>query len=98
MTEAGRVARRGATLFVFTFSRHTLPEDAEPVPGESFVFTQFSGEPQCFLTAAQLVAELATAGFEPDPRLALRELNRRQPGALQTVGPPVIYEGAFRRT
>ena len=53
--EAARVARVGAGLFVFTFSRHTLPPSAVPVQGESFVFTQFSGEPQCFLTTEQLV-------------------------------------------
>ena len=47
VAEAARVARPGASLFVFTFSRHTLPPDAEPVPGERFVFTQFSGQPQC---------------------------------------------------
>jgi len=34
--EAARVARRGAGLFVFTFSRNTFPPDTEPVPGESF--------------------------------------------------------------
>lgn len=93
--EASRVARPGALLFVFTFSRHTLREDAAPVAGESFVFTQFSGEPQCFLTEDQLVAELGGAGFDADPWLPLRELNRR-PGAFQT-GAPVIYEGLFRR-
>jgi len=92
--EASRVARPGAPLFVFTFSRHTLPDDAAPVAGESFVFTQFSGEPQCFLTEQQLVTELADAGFHADPSLPLREHNRR-PGGLPT-GAPVIYEGLFR--
>lgn len=94
--EASRVARPGALLFVFTFSRHTLRQDAVPVAGESFVFTQFSGEPQCFLTQDELVAEMAGAGFDADPSLPLRELNRR-PGSLQT-GAPVFYEGAFRRS
>src|SRR3970040_2294157 len=56
--ETARVAKPGAGLFVFTFSRHTLPPQTEGVVGEPFVFTQFSGEPQCFLTEAQLVAEL----------------------------------------
>lgn len=51
--EAARVARPGASVFVFTFSRHTLPAEATPVAGETFVFTQFSGAPQCFLTEAQ---------------------------------------------
>jgi ubiquinone/menaquinone biosynthesis C-methylase UbiE len=94
--EASRVARAGAPLFVFTFSRHTLPDDARPVPGESFVFTQFSGEPQCFLTAEQLVAETTAAGFEPEPSSPLRELNR-PPDGLRAGGGPVIYEGVFRR-
>lgn len=94
--EAARVARPGCWLFLFTFSRHTLAETAQPVPGESFVFTQFSGQPQCFLTAEQVVAELAVAGFEPDESLPLRELNRPSAGALLERGSPVIYEGLFR--
>lgn len=93
--EASRVARPGALLFVFTFSRHTLPAGAAPVPGEPFVFTQFSGEPQCFLTAEQLATELAAAGFAREPSHPLRELNRPR-GALLTSGAPVIYEGVFR--
>ena len=96
VTEAARVARTGAALFVFTFSRHTLPPSAEPVAGETFVFTQFSGAPQCFLTEAQLVAELGAVGFSPDPELPLRELNRPPQGSLHTGGGPVIYEGGFR--
>jgi len=92
--EAARVARPGAGLFLFTFSRHTLPPQAAPIPGEPFVFTQFSGEPQCFLTGEQIAAELALAGFTPDPALPLRELNR--PAGLQAATGPVIYEGAFR--
>jgi SAM-dependent methyltransferase len=95
--EAARVAAPGAPLFVFTFSRHTLPPDAEPVVGESFVFTQFSGEPQCFLTGKQLATELTAAGFVPDEAIPLRELNRPAAGALPTRGAPVIYEGVFRR-
>lgn len=93
--EAARVARPGAALFIFTFSRHTLPPDAAPVAGETFVFTQFSGAPQCFLTAQQLIDELRAAGFEADPTFSLREHNRPAPG-LRTAGGPVIYEGAFR--
>ena len=96
VAEAARVATPGAPLFVFTFSRHTLEPEAHPVPGERFVFTQFSGRPQCFLTEEELVTELQDAGFDPEPGLSIREYNRRQPGALvqQT---PVIYEGVFRR-
>ena len=97
LSEAARVARPGAGLFVFTFSRNTLPADARPVVGEPFVFTQFSGEPQCFLTDEQLIAELGAVGFVPDPAVPLTEHNR-QGRALLRAGPPVIYEAAFRRT
>ncbi len=96
VAEAARVAALGADLFVFTFSRHTLPDRAEPVAGESFVFTHFSGEPQCFLTEDQLVSELRTAGFSPDPEVPIQELNRRAPGVLVAGPAPVIYQGAFR--
>ncbi|MGE5836475.1 MAG: class I SAM-dependent methyltransferase [Acidobacteriota bacterium] len=96
MAEASRVARPGAPLFLFTFSRHTLARNAAPIAGESFVFTQFSGRPQCFLTAEQIVTELTNAGFTEDPDYPLRELNR-PPGGLPATGPPVIYEGVFRR-
>ena len=95
--EAARVARPGCALFLFTFSRNTLPGTAEPLDGESFVFTQFSGQPQCFLTEEQLVTELAACGFDPDPSLPLRELNRPSKGALRTSTAPVIYEGLFQR-
>ena len=94
--EAARVAKPDAALFVFTFSRNTLPPDAEPVTGEPFVFTQFSGQPQCFLTEAQLLSELGEAGFASDSAVPLREYNRRPPGVVST-GAPVIYEAAFRR-
>ena len=96
--EAARVARPGAGLFVFTFSRTTLPPQTEPVPGEPFVFTQFSGQPQCFLTEDQLIRELDVAGFTPDPGVPLGERNRPEPGKLHTGAVPVIYEGAFRYT
>jgi SAM-dependent methyltransferase len=94
--EAARVARPGAGLFVFTFSRNTFPAETQPVAGESFVFTQFSGQPQCFLTEAQLFAELAAVGFTPDPGVPLTEYNRPQPGSLTRGTTPVIYEAAFR--
>jgi 2-polyprenyl-6-hydroxyphenyl methylase/3-demethylubiquinone-9 3-methyltransferase len=96
VAEAVRVARPGAGLFVFTFSRRTLPAEARPVAGEAFVFTQFSGEPQCFLTEAQLVSELRAAGFDLPPGGAVAELNRPRPGGL-CPGGPVIHEGVFRR-
>jgi SAM-dependent methyltransferase len=97
LREAARVARPGAGLFVFTFSRNTLPADARPVSGEPFVFTEFSGQPQCFLTEEQLFAELEDAGFAPDPGVPLTEYNRPPAGILRGGGPPVIYEAAFRR-
>jgi SAM-dependent methyltransferase len=97
LREAARVARQDCALFVFTFSRHTLPDTAQPLDGQPFVFTQFSGEPQCFLTAEQLVTELAACGFSPDPSLPIRELNRPPQGALCISSAPVIYEGLFRR-
>jgi len=95
--EAARAAKKGAALFVFTFSRNTLPDAADPVLGEDFVFTQFSGQPQCFLTEEQLIAELGAEGFELDPRVPLREHNRPKPGALRGPMGPVIYEAAFRK-
>ena len=96
VAEAARVGRPGAGLFVFTFSRATLPPGDQPLPGEAFVFTQFAGEPQCFLTEAELVEELFRAGFEKDPPGPLTEHNRPVPGRTLTRGGPVIYEGTFR--
>ncbi len=95
--EAARVAKPGAGLFVFTFSRHMLPDDTAPVPGERFAFTQFSGRPQCFLTERQLLDELSDAGFAPDPAVPLREHNRPAAAIVRVVSVPVLYEGAFRR-
>ena len=95
--EAARVLTPGGGLFLFTFSRHTLPPDTQVVLGESFVFTQFSGEPQCFLTEPQLLGELRAGGFVPDRDVPLRELNRPRAGMLATAGTPVIYEAVFRR-
>lgn len=96
--EAARVARPGAALFVFTFSRTTLVPTAQPVAGESFIFTQFSGLPQCFLTHDQLLSELGDAGFTLADAVALRELNRPRAGTLTGRGAPVVYEAAFRLT
>jgi SAM-dependent methyltransferase len=96
--EAARVAAPGAALFVFTFSRSTLAADVRPVPGEPFVFTEFSGRPQCFLTEDQLMSELGAGGFTPEPAVPLTEYNRPAPGRLRTAGPPVIYEAGFRYT
>lgn len=96
--EAARVSAASARLFVFTFSRRTLAEDARPVAGETFVFTQFSGHPQVFLTRGQLFEELRGAGFAEDPDLPLRELNAPPPGQFRMGGAPVIFEAGFRFT
>ena len=62
-----------------------------------FVFTQFAGEPQCFLTEVQLTEELLGAGFEKNPPGPLTEYNRPLAGRTLTQSGPVIYEGTFRR-
>ena len=97
LDEAARVARPGAGLFVFTFARHTLPAETVPVAGESFVFTQFSGGPQCFLTEQQLDAELCRAGFARDSTVPFHEYNLPTPGGLPAGKMPVIFEASFRR-
>jgi ubiquinone/menaquinone biosynthesis C-methylase UbiE len=97
IAEAARVARPGSGLFLFTFSRATLAADAAPLPGQSYAFTQFAGEPQCFLTEDQLGEELLRAGFEKDPPGRLTERNRPLGGRSLVRSGPVIYEGTFRR-
>jgi len=97
LREAARAARPGAALFVFTFSRNTLPPEALAVTGEPFVFTQFSGSPQCFLTQGQLIDELEAAGFYQEPSFSINEYNRPPNGKKQTRKMPAIYEGIFRR-
>lgn len=97
LDEAARVAKPGAGLFVFTFSRNTFPAQTTPVAGEPFVFTQFSGELQSFLTEAQLNAELRRVGFARDPGVPFHEYNLPKPGMLPAGKAPVIYEAAFRR-
>lgn len=96
--EAARVAAPGAALFVFTFSRDTLPPAATAEAAQRFVFTQFSGQPQVFLTQAQLTAEMRAAGFSADPAFTARELNRPPRGQARVGGAPVILEAAFRFT
>jgi SAM-dependent methyltransferase len=94
--EAARVAAPGAGLFVFTFSRRTIPVDAVPVAGESLIFTDFSGGPQCFLREEELIDELGAAGFAPDPAVPLNEHNVERAGMMHAGRVPVIYEAAFR--
>ena len=65
LREAARVAREGALLFVFTFSRHTIAPDVTPVPGHTLVFAEFSEQKQVFLTENELLAEPRGAGFVP---------------------------------
>ena len=95
LSEAGRIAAEGAAAFVFTFSRNTLPAGAVPVDGESLTFTNFSGEPQIFLTLDQLLSEMHEAGFEPDISFPIRELNLPPAGQVRIGGAPVIFEAAF---
>jgi ubiquinone/menaquinone biosynthesis C-methylase UbiE len=97
LDETARVAKPGAGLFVFTFSRNTLPAQTAPVAGEPFVFTEFSGDPQCFLTEAQLDAELGRVGFVRNSSVPLSEYNLPKAGTLLAGKAPVIYEAAFRR-
>lgn len=97
LREAARVARPNAALFVFTFSRNTLPANAKPVAGEPFIFTQFMGEPQCFLTKTQLIEELATVGFAQESSESVKEIGLRQPNSVHTQNALVILEGIFRR-
>ena len=94
--EAARVSRPGSGLFLFTFSRNTLPPDAQPDPGEVFVFSSWNGEPQCFLTEDQLLEELSRAGFYRDSAEPLTEHNLPQRDTVLLASrPPVIYEGTF---
>jgi len=98
VAEAARVARPGAGLFLFTFSRRTLPPGAAPDPGEAFVFSSWANEPHCFLTETEVIDELAAAGFVRDAAGPLTEYNAPGPGDIRLGGgPPVIYEGTFVR-
>lgn len=95
LAEAARIAATDAAVFVFTFSRNTLPAEAVPVDGESFVFTNFSGKPQVFLTLEQLLLEMRAAGFELDMSFPVHELNLPPAGQTRIGGAPVIFEAAF---
>jgi len=78
VAEAARVAKPGAGLFVFTFSRNTLPAETEPVAGRTLRVHGILGQPQCFLTESQLVTEMEVAGFAPDGSVPISEYNRPQ--------------------
>ena len=91
LREAVRVAKPGAALFVYTFSRSTLPPETEPVPGESFVFALSDGPPRCYLTKTQLLAELDAIGFLQEPDGPINE-HLRQFDSSKLA----ILEGIFR--
>lgn len=93
--EGARVAKPGARLFLFTFARDTLPPGTQPDAGETFVYSSWNGEPQCFLTETEIVEELAHAGFAATGPLAL--YNARPAAQRGSGGPPAIYEGTFVR-
>ena len=87
------------SLFVFTFSRSTLPDADRPLPGESYVYTRFSGGPQIFLTVEELVEELGELpASRRTPSTPLVEHNRRPKGAVYVGGSPVFLEGTFTRS
>ena len=62
-----------------------------------FVFSQFSGRRQCFLTEDELITEMRDGGFVVDATWPMRELNRPIAGALPTLNAPVTWEAVFRR-
>jgi SAM-dependent methyltransferase len=97
VVEAARVARPGAGLFLFTFSRRTLPPDACPDPGQSFTYSCWNGEPQCFLDEDEVLHVLGEAGFVRDAAGPLTEYNVPRPGEFRSGQAPVIYEGTFVR-
>ena len=95
VAEAARVARPGAGLFLFTFSRRTLPPEAAPDAGETFVFSSWNGEPQCFLTEAEILEELGRAGFRRASPGPLTEYGVPAPGMHRKGGAPATFEGTF---
>lgn len=98
VAEAARVAKPGAGLFLFTFSRHTIPDNAPSVAGEKYIFTQFGDEPQCFLREEEIIHELREAGFSCDTTEPFTEYNCPPPPYNVVQRPPVIYESTFTRS
>ncbi len=89
--EAARVAAPGAALFVFTFSRHTLPLAARRCP-ESPSCTRSSPDSRsAFVTREQLLEEMGRVGFVLDGSVPFSEHNlprrrdsrRSRPGHLR---------------
>jgi SAM-dependent methyltransferase len=97
VAEAARVAKPGAGLFLFTFSRSTLAPDARPDAGETFVHSSWNGEPQCFLTETEVADEMRRAGFVRDAAGPMTEYNVRPLAARGPGGPPAIWEATFVR-
>lgn len=97
VAEAARVAKPGAGLFLFTFSRHTIPDNAPSVTGQKYIFTQFGDEPQCFLREEEIIHELLEAGFACDVTGPITEYNCPPPPFDRVQRPPVIYESTFTR-
>lgn len=96
LAEAARVATPGAGLFVFTFSRHTLPPDLKPVAGEPYAYDEFSSRPQTYLTPDQLIEELGVVGFAADDAIPFEEHNKPPEGTVHLMRTPVLLEAAFR--
>jgi SAM-dependent methyltransferase len=95
MAEAARVARPGAALFIFTFSRAMLAPDAQPADGQRFVFPGPDGQPHAFVDETELRALLQDAGFDPGGQLAHR--GAAPPGRGILAPAPAFHEGLFRR-
>ena len=95
--EAARVAADSARLFVYTFSRRSLPDAAPATAGQRFIFRGSSGDEHCYLTREALTSELADVGFQPDSGVPLVEHNAPRPGAVRLASGPVFLEAAFYR-
>lgn len=97
VAEAARVAKPGAGLFLFTFSRHTIPDNAPSVADQEYIYTQFGDEPQCFLREKEIIHELREAGFACDTKEPFTEYNCPSPPYDKVQRPPVLYESTFTR-
>jgi SAM-dependent methyltransferase len=90
VARAGRAARGGASLFVFTFAR---VGSTPPVPlGSRFAVPLTDGSSRCYLTEAQLDEVLADHKFHrsPGPLTLYNAVPR--PGSA-----PPIYEGVWTK-
>lgn len=96
VAEAGRVARPGATLFVFTFARLAAGGLAVPGPqaGESrFAVPSADGSARCYTSAADLDQVLEAVGFLRPTEAPLTLYNAvPRPGSA-----PPIYEGVWQK-